>query len=185
MGVPNAVKVGPGLLYVGPIGTSEPASPTATLPSAWLAIGYTHEGHVFSTETTFEDIDVAEELDPVRTVATKRVTMVTFQAAEITASNMLAALNGGTLASATPYVTIEPPDLGAETRLMLFWKSDDNQEGLLCRRVLQVGNIEIPRRKAPDKSVIPMQFRLEIPTGGEAVFKHWLPIALSYDTPHS
>lgn len=187
MGTPAAVKVGPGLIYVAPIGTSEPASPTATLPSAWLPIGYTEEGHTFTPETTFEDIPVAEELDPVKTVATSRSTMFEFQCAQITASNFLVAFNGGTLSGpgGTPYVTIEPPDLGDELRLMAWWVSDDNEEALLLRRVLSTGPTAVPRKKAPDKALIPVQFKLEIPTDGSAIFKMWLPASLSYDTPHS
>lgn len=186
-GTASGVKVGPGLIYVAPIGTAEPSDVSGTLPSAnWTAIGYTETGSVFSSVTTFEDIEVAEELDPIRTVATKRVTTVKFEMAEINAQNWNIAFNGGTIGTPTGgYVTFEPPALGAEQRLMLVWNADDHQERLLCRRVLQVGSVDTSRQKAPNKALIPAEFRLEIPTDGSKVFKLWQPSALATDDAHS
>jgi hypothetical protein len=186
MGTPAAVKVGPGLVYVAPIGTTEPTTVSAALPSAWVPVGYTESGSTFTSAVTYEDIEVAEELDPIRTTATKRVTTFKLDMAEINAQNWNIAFNGGTIGTPTAgYVTFEPPDLGTEQRLMLVWNSDDAQERLLCRRVLQVGTIETARQKAPNKSLIPAEFRLEIPTDGSAVFKMWLPSSLSTDDVHS
>ena len=186
MGTPAAVKVGPGLVYVAPIGTTEPTTVSGALPSAWIPVGYTESGSTFTSNVTYEDIEVAEELDPIRTTATKRVTTFKLDMAEINAQNWSIAFNGGTIGTPTGgYVTFEPPDLGTEQRLMLVWSSDDAQERLLCRRVLQVGTIETARQKAPNKSLIPAEFRLEIPTDGSAVFKMWEPSALSYDDVHA
>ena len=186
MGTPAAVKVGPGLLYVAPIGTTEPTTVSAALPSAWVPIGYTDTGSIFNSAMTYEDIEVAEELDPIRTTATKRVISVTFSMAEINAQNWNVAFNGGTITGPTTgFVTFEPPALGSEQRLMLVWNSDDAQERLLCRRVVQVGSLAIPRGKAPAKAVIPVDFRLEKPTDSSAVFKLWQPASLSYDDTHS
>ncbi len=66
---------------------------------------------------------------------------------------------------------------------MLCWQSDDHQEQLLARRVLQVGSVGMARRKAPDKTVIPVSFKLEIPLDGSKSFKFWEPSALSYASP--
>jgi hypothetical protein len=186
VGTPAAVKVGPGLIYVAPIGTSEPTTVSAALPSAWTAIGYTESGSTFSSTTTFDDIEVAEELDPIRTVASKRITTFKFEMAEINAQNWSVAFNGGTIGSPTSgYVTFEPPALGAEQRLMLVWSSDDAQERLLCRRVLQVGSVETARQKSPNKALIPAEFRLEVPLDGSKIFKLWEPSALATDDAHT
>lgn len=185
MGTPAAVKVGPGLLYVAPIGTAEPASPTAALPSAWVPVGYTDSGHVFTPNVTFEDIEVAEELDPIRTMATRRQTMIEFAMAEMDTTKASIAFNGGTIGTpAGGYVSFEPPDLGDEERLMMWWASDDGEEALLLRRVLQVGSVATARNKAPNKATFPVQFRLEKPLDGAAIFKKWYPSALSYTDPH-
>jgi hypothetical protein len=184
MGVAAAVKVGPGLLYVAPIGTSEPTVGSAALPSAWVAIGYTDDGSMFNSETSYEDIEVEEELDPIRTTAVKRVTTIDFDMAEINAQHLLIAFNGGTITGPTTgYVTFEPPALGSESRLMLMWQSNDSQEALLCRRVLQSGPIGMARKKAPDKTVIPVSFKLEIPLDGAKAFKFWEPASLAYASP--
>lgn len=181
MGTPAAVKLGPGLLYVAPIGTTEPTSGSSVLPSAWIALGYTEEGSTITFDMTFEDVPVAEELDPVKVVATGRMASVKFSLAEITARNLKTAFNGGTIvAPSLGFVTFEPPDLGAETRTMLVWQADDNAERWLFRRMLQVGTIEIPRKKAPDKALIPAEFRCEIPTDGSAIFKAWIDASLPY-----
>lgn len=181
MGTPAGVKVGPGLLYIAPIGTTEPSDVSGALPSAWTAVGYTEEGSTFKFETKFEDVEVAEELDPVKIVATGRMSSVEFKMAEINARNVSKAFNGGTIGTPTGgSVTFEPPDLGAETRVMLVWQSDDNQERWLLRRVLQTGAVEIARKKAPDKSVIPVEFKCEIPTDGSTIFKAWITSALAY-----
>lgn len=186
MGTPAAVKVGPGLIYVAPIGTTEPTNGTATLPSAWLPVGYTEEGHTFTPETTLENVEVAEELDPVKVVATKRESMFEFSCAEFTVTNLAIAYNGGTIGSpANGLVDIEPPDLGDEARLMVMWQSDELDSALLLRRVVSAGAIAQQRKKAPDKVLIPIQFRLEIPTDGATPWKHWVSSALSYDAPHS
>lgn len=183
MGTPAAVKVGPGLLYIAPIGTAEPTTGSGALPSAWVAVGYTEAGSEFDFTTTYADIDVAEELDPIRVMATGRVVSVKFEAAEITARNISKALNGGTITSPSAgFVTFEPPALGAEVRVMLAWQSDDAQEQWLFRRCLSVGAVNVAHKKAPDKSTLPMEFRCEIPTDGSKSFKAWITSALNYTT---
>lgn len=185
MGTPAAVKLGPGLLYVAPIGTTEPTTLTGALPSAWVALGYTEEGSEITFEMSFEDVPVAEELDPVKVVATGRMTTVQFELAQLTARNLSVAFNGGTITGPTGgYVTFDPPDLGEEERLMLVWQADDNEERWLFRRVLQVGSVTIARRKAPDKATIPCEFKCEIPTDGSGIFKVWVTDDLDYDEVH-
>jgi hypothetical protein len=181
MGTPAAVKVGPGLLYIAPIGTTEPTAGSGALPSAWVAVGYTETGSEFDFTTSYSDIDVAEELDPIRIVATGRVVSVKFSMAEISARNISKALNGGTISSpSSGFVTFEPPALGAETRVMLCWQSDDAQEQWLFRRCLSTASVNIAHAKAPAKSLIPVEFRCEIPTDGSKSFKAWITSALAY-----
>lgn len=186
MGSPAAVKLGPGLLYVAPIGTTEPTTGSGALPSAWVALGYTEEGSEVTFDMTFEDVDVAEELDSVKTVATGRATSVKFALAEMCARNLSTAFNGGTISSpSSGFVTFDPPDLGEETRLMIVWQADDNQERWLFRRCLQVGSVTIARKKAPDKATIPCEFKTEIPPDGSKPFRVWITADLDYDDPHS
>jgi hypothetical protein len=186
MGSPAAVKLGPGLLYVAPIGTTEPTTGSGALPSAWVALGYTEDGSEVTFEMSFEEVEVAEELDPVKVVATGRMTSIKFELAEMCARNLSVAFNGGTISGpASGFVTFEPPDLGDETRLMIVWQADDDQERWLFRRCLQVGSVTIARKKAPSKATIPAEFKTEIPPDGSTPFKVWITDALSYDDPHT
>lgn len=167
MGTPANVKLGPGLLYIAAAQTTEIATPTATIPSAtWTAIGYTEDGSEFTVDPTFEDVEVAEELDPVKVVATKRQTTIKFEMAEISVAHLQYALNGGTTSTVSGYTRFVPPDLGTETRKALYWRADDGTEQLTVFRVLQVGTVTIPRKKAPAKAKIPVEFKVEIPSDG-------------------
>lgn len=189
MGTAAAVFVGPGLIYVAPVGTSEPATPTASIPSAWVPLGYTESGHVFNVETTSEPVEVAEELDPIRYVNTRRTGSFDVELAEISATNWNIALNGGSIGTPTGgYVTFEPPDLGDEQRLAILWRGDpddSSDEQLVVRQALATGAIGIQRRKAPQKATIPLSFRMEKLTAGTKSFKAWSLASLSTDDVHS
>lgn len=166
MGNPAAVKFGPGTLYIAPIGTTEPTGLTSTWVAGFVQLGYTDAGHEFSQEQSFEDIEVAEEVYPITHALTKIAAMVNFSLAEITATNLKRALNGGTVsAPAGGFVTFDPPAPNAVVRMMLGWDSDDAQERWLFRKCIQVGGVTIPRKKGPDKALVPCQFALEKPTG--------------------
>lgn len=163
MGDSAAIAIGPGSLYVADIGTTDPTSATATLPSAWRAVGYTEEGNTFTYEITTEDVEVAEEFDPVRIDTTKRSGTVAFSMAEMTRANLALALNLG--ASAVNDTTaIEPPAPNTELRVKIVLDTFGGSRWLF-RRCIQSGSLEIGRKKSPDKSLIPVEFKLEKPTG--------------------
>lgn len=187
MGSPAAVKLGPGHLWVAPIGTTEPSNVSGTLPSAnWVDLGYTEAGSEIGFAMTFEDVNVAEELDPILTTATARVTSIKFALAQLTARNLSVAFNGGTIDTPSGgSVTFEPPDLGEEERLMIVWDSDDAEERWLFRKCVQVGSVTIARAKAPAKATVPCEFKAEKPTNGSTPFKVWVTDDLDYDDPHS
>lgn len=186
MGNPAAVKVGPGLLYVAPVGTAAPTAGTADPEDgAWVPIGYTEEGHTFGSETNFENVEVAEELDPIFVMATSRESMMSFAMAEQTTRNLAIAFNGGDIGTPSGgTVTFEPADLGAEQRIAIFWRGDDHTEALLCKKCIQVGNIETARAKAPDKAAIPVEFRLELPSDGSSPWVKYTSDDLAYTDPH-
>jgi hypothetical protein len=167
-GTPGAVQLGPGRLYVAPLGTAEPTSASAALPSAWRAIGYTEEGSAFSTELTNEAIEVAEEVDPIRYVLTRRSNMLALSMAEVTRQNLGLALGDATAAHAANGPTaFEPPDPGAEAACMIVWDRLDvptvSNVRWLFRQAKAGGTIEIAARKAPAKSLIAVTFSLEKP----------------------
>lgn len=170
MGNPTNVRVGPGVLRIAAIGSTEPPDLASAWAGAWTELGYTHEGSSFTFENTFENVMVAEELEPILVLQTTRQIDVNFALAEITALNLSRAFNGGTVDVDGTETTFEPPAAGDYTPVMLGWESDDGLERWIFRRCVQVGSVEIARRKAPDKATLPMTFRCTKPTG-VAAFK--------------
>ena len=177
MGNPNKVKVGPGLLYIGPLGSIEPTdltTPWGTVDVDWAAIGYTEEGHTFSSEPSFEAITVAEELVPIRYEEANKNETLSFAAAEMTVDNLTRAFNGGVVTTLSgAVVRFEPPAIGQATRAMIGWESTDGTERWIFRKCVQAGNVTIARKKSPDKALIAMEFRLEVVGGG---VKPWTAI---------
>lgn len=171
MGNPDKVKVGAGLLYVGPLGTVEPTNlttPWATVDVDWVPIGYTEDGHEFSREPSFEGIEVAEEKLPIRWEKTSETATVSFSAAEITVANLKIAFNGGTVTTLSgTVVRFEPPAITDEdVRIMLGWESNDGSERWVFRKCVNTSATTIARRKAPTKALIPVTLNLEVPAAG-------------------
>lgn len=162
-GNPRQVRYDPGRLYIAPLASDEPTDFTGDWDDAWSPIGYTDAGPEFVLDQTFQDIRVAEEIDPIFNVQTERSISVSFAMAEITARNLQIALNGGTITTPGGSVVFEPPPAGSVTRMMLGWDAEDQLERWLFRKVISTGSITIPRRRAPEKAVIPVTFRLELP----------------------
>jgi hypothetical protein len=172
-GTPGAISLGPGYLYVAPLGTTEPTdltTPWTTVAPAWVQLGYTDEGSEFSYSIDTDRVEVAEELDPIKIAVNSREIKVSFALAEVTASNLKRAMNGGTITSGTGIVTFEPPDLGTEVRTMLGFESEDHTERWVYRQCFSNGEVTIARKKGSDKSVIATEFELEKPSGA-APFK--------------
>lgn len=163
------VVVDPGLLYVAAIGTTEPTASTdlasATLPSAWREVGYTEDGSVFKYDVKSEDIEVAEELDPISSAITGRTGTLEFKMAQASRRNLYLALNMGA-AGANAATTLEPPDPSAMVRVMLLHVSNDAGavRGTLFRQCFNTGGLEMDFSKAPKKVLQPVMFKLEKPT---------------------
>lgn len=169
------ISLGAGRLYVAEIGTAEPASASAALPSAWRSIGYTEDGTTVSTEINNEEIEVAEEYEPVLYVTNKRTSMVSVEMAEMTRRNLALALGIGSN-EANDATAIEPPDPGDEEAFMLVWdSSEDPTDGTnirwLFRQCKISGTIETQRNKAPNKATLPVEINIEKPSGGAKSFK--------------
>jgi len=171
-GTTSNVELGPGRLYFAAIGTTEPANASTALPSAWNVVGYTEEGSAFTTSLTREEILVAEEVDPIRYVLTKRANSLVFSMAEMTRSRLAMLLGWGVDLSTIP--TLEPPIPGSDVGVMICWDSNEDptvaQDGQgnrrwLFRQARPSGDVEIARRKAPAKSLLPVTFNIEKPSG--------------------
>jgi hypothetical protein len=170
----GGLSLGPGYLYIAVLGTTEPtdlATAWATVSASWIQLGYTDDGSEFTYDISSDKVEVAEELDPIRVALTARDPKLAFDLAEVTASNLKRALNGGTITSGTGIVTFEPPDLGSEVRTMIGFESEDHTERWVYRQCLQTGGLGMARKKGADKTTIACEFSLEKPASGLPIFK--------------
>jgi hypothetical protein len=178
----SRVKVGPGTLYVAPLGTTEPTGVTGAWAAGWVPLGYTDAGSTFSLTPTVQAVSVEEEYWPVKNVITGYAGDLTFNLAEETRQNLLVALNAGigsSLVSGTSGTNVdgsqwaEMPDIGSEVRVMLGWDaiskagttSTDPFGRLIVRQAFQTGNMQIVRRKGNAKATYACKFTLEKPAG--------------------
>jgi hypothetical protein len=174
-GTSSNVQLGPGRIYFAPVGTSEPSNASTALPSAWSVLGYTDSGTKFTSTLTATAVEVAEELDPIFYVNTKRENKLEIHAAESMRRNLVMALSGGvvTLNDGTFF---EPPNPGTEVAIMMVWDSNEDptvaggfpsggNRRWLFRQCRASGAIEIDRQKAPQKALLPILMNLEKPSG--------------------
>lgn len=165
-GTPNNVVAGPGWLYVAPFGTAYPTNATTPLGSAFVPVGYTEEGSTFTYAITREELMVAEEVSPIKSYTTKVDTKVAFSMAEATAENLLLALNGGVVSSATE---VEPPAPGSESYVTIVLEAESGSRWLY-RKAVQTGTVEVAHKKAPAKTLIPVEFTLYVPGSSDSLF---------------
>lgn len=163
-GTPGNVKLGPGRLWYAPIGTAEPTDGSTVLPAAWLAVGYTENGTEIATSVSAEDIEVAEEIDPIDNIQTKRTTVLNVEMVESTKRRLLLAIAGSVgAASFDDTIPFELPDVDQIQGVMMIWEStlstpDATNRRWLFRLCKPNGTITTVRRKAPAKSSISASF---------------------------
>jgi hypothetical protein len=170
----SALGLGPGYLYIAPIGTPEPTdlvTAWASVSASWVSVGYTEDGNELNYNPSTSPVDVAEELDHLQVVTTGRDSTVRFAMSQITATNLKIAFNGGVLTTAAGQVTFEPPDLGTEVRTMLGFEAEDHTERWVYRQCFQTGTITIGRHKGANNANIAAEFSLEKPATGSRLFK--------------
>ena len=173
-GAPTALALGPGQLFIGALGTAEPTdlvTAWSAVSANWVMLGYTDAGSEFKYVPSMDNVEVAEELDPVSTQTTGRLCTVSFVLAQVTVGNLKRALNGGTVVTGGGLVTFEPPDLGTEVRTMLGFESEDSTERWIYRQCFQQGDVTITRAKGAAKATISCEFKLEKPATGSRLFK--------------
>ena len=180
---PN-VLTDPGYLFIAPLLTTLPTNTvtggvfTDAWPVAWLPLGATTEGSTFSYSSTVEPIVAAEFFDPISYRTTERSGNIAFNLMDYTLTNYKRALNGGVAAltatsgsGATALYDFEPPEPGAEVRVMVGWESLDNTMRLVLRQTIQGGEVSSAFQKAPNVAAIPCTFNMEVPNAGGKPFK--------------
>jgi hypothetical protein len=179
---PN-ILTDPGYLFWAPLGSTLPTNTVAnsvftdSWPVAWISLGATEEGSTFSYEVNVEAVTVAEFFDPVTYRTTERSGSFAFSLADWTLANVKRAFNGGSLTivsgtGATQLNKYEPPNPGAEVRAMLGWESLDATVRFVVYQTINSGTVEMAFQKAPEKALIPCEFKMEKPAATQP-FTFW------------
>jgi hypothetical protein len=172
-GDPRTLALGPGYLYVGALGAAEPVdltTPWEDVDPSFVLLGYTETGSEFNYALATGEVQVAEELDPVFVTTTGRTASVVINMAQITASHLSMAMNGGIITWGADVAVVEPPDLGTELRVMIGWEAEDHTERWIYRQCFQSGTAKLARAKGNTPTTIATTFSLEKPGTGKRLF---------------
>jgi hypothetical protein len=162
---PLTISVGSGTLYYALIGTTEPASLTATWVTGWANIGYTEKGTTFTRGVTAADIDVAEEFYSPGVVITGYTGTIDFALSQMTANNLSICFNGGTITTnAGVDIWFDPPAAGTEIYCMLGWQSNAADERYIWRKCMQTGATATSRQKVLPQALLPVSFKMYKPS---------------------
>lgn len=110
---------GPGTLYTGAFGATEPAASavgSAPASATWGDLGGTLDGAAFKVNNEYFELEVDQLVDVVGRRLEKREISIETQLAEATLTNLSYALNGGTVASTATHSTYDPEDASSVTQ---------------------------------------------------------------------
>jgi len=172
------VLIGTGVLYVANVGTAFPEEDTTTatewaeISNSWSDVGYSEDGWTLEYDKSFEDIMVAEEIDPIKSVKTAQEIRITGTLAQASLSNLQTAFGGGTLteddsAYSSGYDTLVPPattGYGEKSLLLITEGPSGNIRHFQIPRAVNVGAFSMAHQKAPQKVLIAVEFKILVPS---------------------
>ena len=179
-GAINEVLIGTGVLYLAdrtasglafPADNSGAFQTASEASSSWRDIGYSEDGWTLEMDRTFEDILVAEEVDPIKTIKTAQEARLMGELSQASLKNLSIAM-GQTDAYvdedgfATNYDVVVSPITDAFSELAGFLVVEgpagaDRQ--IHMPRMVSVGAFSMSHAKAPQKVVLATEFKLLVP----------------------
>ena len=176
-GTVSDVLIGTGVLYVAAKGTAFPAQDSSTAtqwaanPSGWTDVGFSEDGWTLEYDKTFEDIMVAEEIDPVKSVKSAQEIRLTGTLAQASLTNIKEAFGGGTITEndtdfASGFDSLVPPSTDGFTEKSLLLIPDGPSGAirhLQIPRAINVGAFSMAQQKAPQKVLLATEFKLLVP----------------------
>lgn len=145
-----------GKIFIAPVGTAEPNTPTEALNAAFKDLGYISEdGISASFGVTVEDINAFQSLLPIRRVVTGRTADISFTCRQWNADTFSLALGGGSFDESGGNYLFYPPendDALAENAVIVEWNDGTKNYRLIIRKAVVVENVEttIVRNAAAD-----------------------------------
>ena len=182
-GAINEVLIGTGVLYVADRTASGLAFPgddgsgnwqaVSTASAAWRDIGYSEDGWTLEMDRTFEDILVAEEVDPIKTIKTAQEARLMGELSQASLKNLSIAMGqSDTFVSqddsnfAAGYDVVAAPLTNEFTELagLLITEGPAGADRhVQMPRMVSVGAFSMSHAKAPQKVVIATEFKLLVP----------------------
>ena len=183
-GAINEVLIGTGVLYVADRTASGLAFPgddgsgnwqsVATASAAWRDIGYSEDGWTLEMDRTFEDILVAEEVDPIKTIKTAQEARLMGELSQASLANLSVAMGqidsyvtqDDTTDFAAGYDVVKAPitDSFSEMAALLIAEGPAGADRhIQMPRTVSVGAFSMSHAKAPQKVVIATEFKLLVP----------------------
>lgn len=182
-GTINEVLIGTGVLYVADRTTNGLAFPTddgagafqtaAVASAAWRDIGYSEDGWTLEMDRTFEDILVAEEVDPIKTIKTAQEARLMGELSQASLKNLAIAMgqkdsyvSEDDTGFASGYDVIKAPitdSFDELAGLLLVEGPAGADRQVHMPRMVSVGAFSMSHAKAPQKVVIATEFKLLVP----------------------
>jgi len=179
-GTISEVLIGTGVLYYKDRTTSSLAFPSDVsnawqdptgMTVAWEEVGYSEDGWTLEVDKTFEDVMVAEEVDPIKTLKSAQEVRLTGELSQAALNKLQIAMGGGTITAddtdyATGYDSYLPPLSDTFTEYALVLHTDgpagaDRQFHI--PRAVNVGSFAMAHQKAPAKVSLATEFKLLVP----------------------
>ena len=189
----SEVLIGTGVLYIKDATTSSLVFPgddsgdwddPTAMTVAWEEVGYSEDGWTLEMDKTFEDIMVAEEVDPIKTIKTAQEVRLTGELSQASHAKLVYAMGGGTSTSgkigsgvngaagtsATGFTTLVPPTSSSFVEYSLVLETDGPKgtNGVATRmvrvpRAVNTGSFSMAHAKAPQKVVLATEFKILVP----------------------
>ena len=165
------LTAGPGLLYVGAFGATEPADSainTTPVASTWVDVGGTQDGSTLNITREFLELEVDQIVDMPGRRLTNRDLQITTNMAEPTLINLQTALNGGTITASAAWQSYDPDNTVAATQptykaLLLDGYAPQSaaavtmRRRVIARKVLSIDDVETAYKK-DEQTLLPVTF---------------------------
>jgi hypothetical protein len=180
-GTISEVLIGTGVLYIKDRTTASLAFPgdnsgawedATGMSPAWDEVGYSEDGWTLEVDKTFEDVMVAEELDPIKTLKSAQEVRLTGELAQASLSNLEVAMGGGTTTDngsgsyAVGYFEYLPPLTDSFTEYALVLHTDGqagSDRQFQIPRAVNTGSFAMAHQKAPNKVTLATEFKVLVP----------------------
>lgn len=168
----SKVFIGAGTLYTAAQGEPFPATPATAVAGNWVEVGYSEDGWIVAFDRTVDRVFAAEEINALVVLKTGQETHVRGTLLQATLENLELSFGGGSIADDTPssgFRTYTPPDTDEQDEFSILFRT--NLDGNRVRdwqfpRTISVASVEIPHNKAPNVSVVAMDFEAVVPSSG-------------------